>query len=99
MNDDNGIEPENNLIEQYDDNPALLQSLMSDPDLLLSYGYRLTPKGILALTLMQELGFAPSKAERLAQKLEDAVFLSGHIWLHESEIQLAGDTNEPPSGR
>lgn len=53
------------------------------------YEYRITPKGCMALFLMQEFNFSDwNEVEALVQKLDDLIFKAGYIYMHESEVQL-----------
>lgn len=69
----------------------LLSALLSNPAALLAMGVRILPKGCMALVLSQELGHPLEEVEPLAQKLDDAIFKAGYIYVQEDQIRLADD--------
>lgn len=73
--------------------PANLIALLSNPEVLRAYGYQITPKGCMSLIFMRDLEMTDEEAEALAQKVEDLIFLSGYIYVHESKLQL-GDPSD-----
>lgn len=65
-----------------------LMFYLGNPELLAFYGYQLTPKGAMGLFFMSEFDMDPEKAEKTAQKLEDVIFKTGYIYLHETQVEL-----------
>lgn len=61
---------------------------LSNPELLRAYGYQLTPKGAMVLVLMARLGLSSEEAEEIAIAMDNTIFLSGYVYLHETQIDL-----------
>ena len=64
-----------------------LLSILDDAELLASEGYRITPKGHMAIVLMKH-GIPKIAADALAQAMEDRIFLDGWIYVKHDEIEL-----------
>jgi hypothetical protein len=64
-------------------------AVMSSPELLAEHGYRLTPKGIMALVLMQG-GASKEVADALSDALGDAIFNAGWTYLPPEGLDLEG---------
>jgi hypothetical protein len=64
-----------------------LLSILNDAALLKEEGYHITPKGHMAMVLM-EMGVTGEDAAAVAQKMEDRIFLNGWIYLQESQLIL-----------
>lgn len=62
-------------------------AMLNDPEFLSSYGYRMTPKGYMGLSLM-EMGIPHDVAEEVAQKMSDRIFLAGFTYLHEDQLSM-----------
>lgn len=75
--------------EEYD--PEALIELLKDGDRLQSFGFDLTPKGAIALTLISDQGLSYEEAEALSTKIDNAIFLAGWIYLKEDQIQIVED--------
>ena len=73
--------------------PQEVMALLGNPAMLKMLGYQITPKGAASLFFMREVGLSQSDADFLAQKLLDAIFLAGYIYVHESEIDFKDPTN------
>lgn len=58
-------------------------------------GWTITPKGYIALTLMTQQDMSLEEAERLSQKIEDAVFLGGYNYVRADGVfQVPGDARD-----
>jgi hypothetical protein len=64
-----------------------LVRMLNNSDFLSENGYRLTPKGYMALILM-EMGVPHDEAEVVAQKMSDKIFLAGYTYLHDDQLKL-----------
>jgi hypothetical protein len=59
--------------------------------------YRITPKGIIAVFLMENFGLSLQGTEALdevtslAQKLEDMIFKAGYLIFHEEQIAFSDE--------
>lgn len=69
-----------------------LLAVLNDAELLKAEGFRITPKGHMAMILM-EMGVPSEDAGRVAQAMEDRIFLDGWIYLREENLQVA-DSDE-----
>ena len=66
-----------------------LIQLLNNPELLRFYGYQLTPKGAMALVLLTEFpDLDEDRAEKIAAKIEDLIFLSEYIYVHQNQIEV-----------
>lgn len=64
-----------------------LVAMLNNPEFLSEYGYRLTPKGYMALVLM-EMGIPKEESDIVAQKMSDKIFLAGFTYLHNDQLKL-----------
>ena len=75
------------------DNEELVR-MMHDEEFLKENGYRITPKGYMALVLLEH-GFPNIVAEALAQVMSDRIFAAGYTYVDENtlgiELDLGGD--------
>lgn len=85
--------PPSEDFDEEEDREAL-ETMLNNPEALLAYGYRLAPKGAMCGVFMRELGYLPSEAEALAQKVEDAIFLAKYIYVHQDEIELVNPKDQ-----
>lgn len=74
--------------------PEELVEMLNDEEFLSSYGYRMTPKGYMALTLM-EMGMGHDEAGAVADKMADRIFLAGFTYLHENQLNLDFEVTDP----
>lgn len=65
-----------------------LLAYLTNPDFLRAYGYTATPKGSMVGVFMQELGMNSTEADELAVKVENAIFMTGYIYVHEKDIEV-----------
>lgn len=70
-----------------------LVAMLNDQELLDEYGYRITPKGYMALVLM-ELGVPNEAADVIAQKMSDRIFLAGFTYLDEQQLGLNAEAED-----
>lgn len=71
-----------------------LVAMMSDPEFLSEHGYRMTPKGFMALTLMEH-GASHEVAAQLSDLMADRIFLAGFTYLHEDQLNLDFEVVDP----
>lgn len=71
---------EEQLGEEREPTEQEVLAIMSDPEFLAQHGYRLTPKGIMALTLMQ-MGLDKEKADTVSEVMSDQIFKAGWTYL------------------
>jgi hypothetical protein len=64
-----------------------LVRMLNDAELLAEEGFQMTPKGWMALVLM-EMGVETDDASAVAQKMEDKIFLGGWIYVREEQLKL-----------
>ena len=69
-------------------------AMLNDPEFLSEHGYRMTPKGFMALTLM-EMGMPHDVAGQVADKMADRIFLAGFTYLHEDQLNLDFEVTDP----
>lgn len=73
-----------------DENPPsreVLLEVLGSPDLMALHGYKITPRGAMVLTLVKKYpDMAVDEADALATDLENVLFLSGYLILHESRL-------------
>jgi hypothetical protein len=60
--------------------------ILKDPEYLAAMGHQITPKGCMAMLLISQLDYDLEQASVFAQKLEDAIFMAGWIYIHEREL-------------
>lgn len=65
--------------------------LLSDPELIESYGYRMTPKGCMALILMKELEIPLEEADELSTKMDNLIFMNKWIYLQEEHVRMVDE--------
>lgn len=70
-----------------------LVGLMHDMELLKEHGYRITPKGHMALVLM-EMGVENEDADAIAQLMSDRIFLAGFTYLDEQQLGLGPEDED-----
>ena len=68
-----------------------LLEMLDNPELLLVYGYQLTPKGCMALVLMKYMNIDVDLATDLSQKMDDLIFMNSWIYLQESQLEVKGE--------
>jgi len=73
--------------EEYEPTNEELLSILNDADLLKEEGFRILPKGHMAMVLM-EMGVPHDAADDIAQKMCDRIFLDGWIYLQESQLRV-----------
>ena len=66
----------------------LLLTMLSTPEFLQSEGYRVTPKGIMFLTLVGKFGIDHVEAEKISQALENGLLLSGFVTLRSNQVRM-----------
>jgi hypothetical protein len=62
--------------------------MLANPEYLRSLGFRATPKGIITLLLSEAMGKTLEEVEALGQKIDDAIFLNGWIYVQADELTL-----------
>ena len=71
-----------------------LVEMLHDEEFLKENGYRITPKGYMALVILEH-GFPNIVAEALAQVMSDRIFAAGYTYVDENtlgiELDLGGD--------
>lgn len=65
--------------------------LLSDPDRMEEHGYRITPKGCMALILMKELGLDLDDSDALAQRMDNLIFMNRWIYMQEDQVRLVDE--------
>jgi hypothetical protein len=77
------------MSDELNDEPTRedLVQILNDAELLAEEGYQITPKGWMALVLM-EMGVDNEDASAVAQKMEDKIFLGGWIYVREEQLKL-----------
>lgn len=72
-----------------------LVGMLNDEEFLKSNGYRMTPKGYMALVLMEH-GVPNEVAATISQEMSDRIFLAGYTYVDEQTlgIELFGDADE-----
>ena len=79
--------------QELPDSEHLVQ-MLHDEEFLKENGYRITPKGYMALVLMEH-GFPNIVAEALSQVMSDRIFAAGYTYVDENtlgiELDLGGD--------
>ena len=71
------------------DNEELVR-MMHDEEFLKENGYRITPKGYMALVLMEH-GFPNIVAEALSQVMSDRIFAAGYTYVDEQTLGIELD--------
>lgn len=74
--------------EQYEDEKPTtedLVDLLHNDELLAEEGYRLTPKGHMALVMMEH-GFPDIVAEALSEVMSNRIFLAGWTYLDQDQV-------------
>lgn len=74
--------------EGYEASREELIQMLNDAELLAEEGYQITPKGWMALVLM-EMGVESEEAGTVAQKMEDKIFLGGWIYMRADQLKLS----------
>ena len=64
-----------------------LLAVLNDAELLAAEGYRITPKGHMAMVLM-DMGVSSEDADKIAQEMENRIFLNGWIYVQEDQLEL-----------
>lgn len=54
----------------------------------MSEKYRITPKGVLTLRLVEDLDLPWDEAVEYSQTLVDDIFKAGYIYAHETEVEV-----------
>lgn len=49
-------------------------------------GYRLTPKGVMAVVLVKEFGSNFEEAMRISTEMDDTIFDMGYTYIHASNL-------------
>lgn len=62
-------------------------AVMSDPELLAEHGYRLTPKGHMALILMK-MGVDKESADKIADLMGNQIFDAGWTYVPTEGLDL-----------
>lgn len=77
------------MSEEQNEDPTRedLVQMLNDAELLAEEGYQITPKGWMALVLM-EMGVETEDASKVAQKMEDKIFLGGWIYMQADRLKL-----------
>ena len=65
-----------------------LLAVMNDANLLKEEGYRILPKGHMAMVLM-EMGVPSDLAETITQTMSDRIFLDGWIYVRHDQVRVA----------
>lgn len=78
------------MSEEQNEDPTRedLVQMLNDAELLAEEGYQITPKGWMALVLM-EMGVETEDASKVAQKMEDKIFLGGWIYMRADQLKLS----------
>ena len=67
-----------------------LGEMLHDEEFLKENGYRITPKGYMALVLMEH-GFPNIVAEALSQVMSDRIFAAGYTYVDEQTLGIELD--------
>jgi hypothetical protein len=65
-----------------------LIAVLGQSELLAELGHTLTPKGAIALTLMQKLDLSIDAAETLAQEIDNTIFLAGWVYVQSDQLRI-----------
>jgi hypothetical protein len=60
--------------------------------------YTVTPKGHIALNLMEFFGVSIDEAADISQKIEDDIFNGGYVYLHHTRIKQLNEEGDIPDG-
>ena len=75
--------------QELPDSEELVQ-MLHDEEFLKENGYRITPKGYMALVLMEH-GFPNIVAEALSQVMSDRIFAAGYTYVDEQTLGIELD--------
>lgn len=75
--------------QEVPDSEELVQ-MLHDEEFLKENGYRITPKGYMALVLMEH-GFPNIVAEALSQVMSDRIFAAGYTYVDEQTLGIELD--------
>lgn len=78
---------EEQLGEEREPTDEEMLAVMSSPELMAEHGYRLTPKGIMGLVLMQ-LGVPRDASDTIADEMEKRIFDSGWTYLPPESTEM-----------
>lgn len=67
---------------------ARILFFLENPEVLKLYGYKIQPKGCMAVVLCDEFDLTFAEAEVVARRIEDAIFKAGYVYFHEQNVRI-----------